>query len=266
MAINIYVTEKENKEDLSEIFRQIDELKEELAVYENSITELKSTIENLKKQMEDKPIEKIKKSTSKSIEGLYEPSEANKSNWDNLRLGDNTIEYINKRNAKCTIPLSIYELDLIREKDMNSISKKGYYKLCELLPVSPNTIAKAIYNIRENTELTHLLDLLHTKVKNCRFEVTKDGYLKIGKQITKIKKELAREWCLQCQNDGNVHEKIYDLHKAFPNIDKMQIKIVCENYDNSVLLDLLKEDKKIFIENNPSKRRNIIENNGGILK
>ena len=265
MTINIYVTEKEDNNELSELLKEISELKEVISHHEKRFAELNETISELKKSIhKDAPQKPSVKKPSKT--DFFEPSETHKVSWENLRLNDNAIEYINKRKAKCTIPLSIYELDFIRECDKQGITKKDYYKLCEQLPVSQNTVSKAIYNIRHNKELTHLLDLLHNKVKHCRFELTNDGFLKIGKTLTSINKELALEWCVQCQNNDDIHKIICLLHKAYPEIDKMQIKIVCENYDNSKLLDLIKEEKKPFIENNPSKRRNIIENNGGILK
>lgn len=205
---------------------------------------------------------KQKKKKNKQQNELFQPNEFNMKLWANLTLMGDEIQYIDGRNSRCTVPLSIYELEIIREANQHTILRKDFNELDKLLPVSYHTISKAIYNIRENPEFEELFQNLHNQILNCKFQLSDSGYIKIGKTTTPIKKELANEWVVQSQNTSHLQKLIYNIQKSNPDIEKMQIKIICENYKNPKLCDLLKENKKQFVENNPSKRRNMLRNRG----
>ena len=61
-------------------------------------------------------------------------------------------------------------------------------------------------------------------------------------------------------------EYIWNLQRRFPEINKDCIAILFYNINNKELTSLWrkKDDVEPFVENNPSKRRNLIQN-GGIL-
>ena len=57
---------------------------------------------------------------------------------------------------------------------------------------------------------------------------------------------------------------IWDLQRTYSKYDAFYIRAICENYCNPHLLRLLESKQETHIENNPSKRRNIIRNGGMI--
>ena len=68
--------------------------------------------------------------------------------------------------------------------------------------------------------------------------------------------------CDMVANKGFSYSYVFNLQKMYSNYDSWFIRKICENYDNKLLHKLIKVQKETFVENNPSKRRNLIRNGG----
>lgn len=249
MVVKIYIEDSNEEDSIEKIMVQINQLNKTVDGLQDAINLLNKDIGKLQTQICSKPAPNNnlitkRKSGDESKKGtlmdsdIFEPSNFNKKYWKHLKLDGDEIKYIADNNAKRTLPLSLYEIEVIREANEKTITKKDFQELVEIFPISNNTLAKVIYNIRSNPELIKLLSTLHNQIMNCRFNITDEGFIKIGKTITPIKKELANEWIFQCQNTNHLQKLIYNLQKVNSSIEKMQIKILCENYNNDKLLDL----------------------------
>ena len=281
MSVKIYVNDSKGDESIEKMVTQLIQLGNMVETLQDNVDTLTKVVERLKTQINPSPTESRNMMT-KAIESLgnetsqdtlehynpniFEPSKFNRKYWNHLELTGDKIKYRDKKNSNCTLPLSVHELEIIREANEKTIYKKDYHDLVDLLPVSNNTVAKAIYNIRTNPAFDKLLNNLHEQIMNCKFNITDEGYIQIGKTITPINKNLANEWIFQCQNKQHLQKLIYKIQKTNPKIEKMQIKIICENYNNDKLLNLISTKKHIYKENNPSKRRDLLQNAWGEME
>ena len=62
--------------------------------------------------------------------------------------------------------------------------------------------------------------------------------------------------------NGGKHEKVLELIRKNPHLDKLHVRILCENIDNQKLMELLQNNKKTEVVNNREKRQNLLMNGG----
>ena len=99
------------------------------------------------------------------------------------------------------------------------------------------------------------------KVTDCNFKIVNDS-LRIMGEKTYIPSNTVKEIVNIIGDKGFSELLVYRLCKSYNQYNELYIRIICENYDNPELLKLLKNDDTAFVENNPSKRRNMIRNGG----
>ena len=192
----------------------------------------------------------------------FEPAEYSKSIWKKLKLM-NDGEIIDKTRKGYHLPVDVYDLLYIVECDENGLTHGEFKDLYKEFESNNNTMGKIIYNIREHS-FDKILHKYYESIKKVKFAI-KDGYLQVNGQVTGVSKSKANEWVQLMFNSNTKQKTVRDIMTANHKIPKNLIHLVCDNYDNNNLLNLVKPaDKGQFIENNPSRRRNLIRN-GGIL-
>jgi len=109
-----------------------------------------------------------------------------------------------------------------------------------------------------------VIDEFKNKMDKITFTCTVDGKITMNNDLTSINVNSAREIIAIVENKGFSETLVLNLQKAYEYTPSLEVRIICENYNNSQLLDLLKQPNKNVVLNNPSKRRNVIRNNGVI--
>lgn len=214
------------------------------------------TAQGSKKQ----PMTKVRK--RKNDGEKFEPAEYSKSIWKKLKLMTDG-EIIDKTRQVYHLPVDVYDLLYIIECDESGLTHGDFKELYKEFESNNNTMGKIIYNIREHS-FDKILHKYYESIKKVKFAI-RDGYLKVNGQVTDVSKNKANEW-VQLMFNANMKQKtVREIMASNPNLPKNLIHLVCDNYDNNNLLNLVKPvDKGQFIENNPSRRRNLIRN-GGVL-
>lgn len=207
-----------------------------------------------------KPVRKINK--RKGNDERFEPAEYSKTLWRKLKLLDNG-EIIDTGRASYKLPVDVYDLLYIIECNEIGLSYGDFRRLYKDFESNNNTMGKIIYNIREHS-FDKILHKYYESIKKVKFEL-EDGYLKVNGEKTKVTKSKANEWIQLMFNSNRKQKTILNIKNTNKTFSKTLIHVICDNYDNNGLLDIIKPDEKgEFIENNPSRRRNLIRN-GGIL-
>ena len=206
------------------------------------------------------PMTKVRK--RKNDGEKFEPAEYSKSIWKKLKLM-NDGEIIDKTRSVYHLPVDVYDLLYIIECDETGLTHGEFKELYKDFESNNNTMGKIVYNIRKHS-FDKILHKYYESIRKVRFAI-KDGYLQVNGQITEVSKSKANEWIQLMFNANRKQKTIREIMSANPKIPKNLIHLVCDNYDNNNLLNIVKPaDKEQFVENNPSRRRNLIRN-GGIL-
>lgn len=197
--------------------------------------------------------------------------ESAKEKYHNLRLKPHFGVKYDSKDGKRTYDLYYDMFDIFYIKSLLSSNNFTNRDFDNLLNHNKHqwtvkNLSQIIYNICENHTLQKLI--IETRkffTTNNTFDES-NGMLKINDVNTHISVEQAKEWCIAYMNNGKKKDEfIWNLQRRFPEIKREFITMIIYNHNNSDLYELWKEEEKpIFIENNPSKRRNIIRS-GGIV-
>ena len=186
--------------------------------------------------------------------------------WKHLELmTDGGI--VNKGHKTFKLPVGLNELLYIMELDNPHMNRGTAKKLMEIYSINNITFGKLIYNIRETNNFDNILETYHKSLSDAVFRV-KNGVIYVNNTNTKVSNEIASEWVQILANSSKKQEKILEIQKQYGHLNKDMIRIICDSYNNPKLNTLLSFSKNInnksFVENNPSKRRNLIQN-GGVM-
>ena len=183
---------------------------------------------------------------------------------------DGRIEYNNKKNSRTFIlNYNIHDIFYIKSVIENNFTWGDFRELVSLnKDWNDMNLKKVIYNIQYNPKLNKILENLEKKISECEFEKVGE-FIKINNFISHITPKQAQTWCnMYINSNKNKEEYIWNLQKRFPEIDAMCIRIILYNLNNNELTStwtVEKDINDIWIENNPSKRKNLIQNSGGIV-
>ena len=244
-----------------EIDKKMDKIMEQLSSKHLDVSNLKTKKPALNHQ-DSKKQTGVKARKRKGNDEKFEPADYSKVIWKKLKLMDNG-EIVAKTRSNYRLPVDVYDLLYIIECEESGLSHGEFKELYKEFESNNNTMGKIIYNIREHS-FDKIVHKYYESIRKVRF-VVKDGYLKVNGETTKVNKSKANEWVQLMFNSNRKQKTIREIMNANPKIPKNVIHLVCDNYDNNKLLTLVKPvDKGQFVENNPSRRRNLIRN-GGIL-
>ena len=269
---------RELKELVSNSYKMVDELLTELNIVKDYIKNDLTTIltpKDTKKESKETITRALKNlnkqsSNSKTKTGrqvkdtdIYVPNKSLRVEWKYLELRDDgTI--VNKSKRVFKLPVDLNLLLYIMECDKTPMDRATAKLLMSKYKLEYQFFGKLIYNIRETNSFDNVLKKYNNNLAKARFSI-KNNMLCVNKINTNIPISTAKEWIHILSNTTFKQKKILDFQKANPDIDKNMIRIVCDSYNNNQLFSLLKNVKKdTFVENNPSKRRNLIKN-GGLL-
>lgn len=249
----------------STLLERFDELKE--LTEPKIVNATNKSTEVVKKQLGEltqsaQGTDKRKSVVRKNNNERFEPADYSKGIWAKLKLLDNG-QIVDKTRSRYVLPVDVYDLLYVIECDENGLTHGEFKELYKQFNSNNNTIGKLIYNIRENS-FDKIVKKYYNSIKKVKFEIY-DGYLRVNGEKTTISVSKAREWVDLMFNSNRKQSKILEIVNANPSIGKNLIHVICDNYNNSELLSLIKEpEKEPFIENNPSRRKNLIMN-GGVL-
>lgn len=204
----------------------------------------------------------------RSLNAIWEPSETVKRSHSNMEdrkyyfdYETGLIEYKAPNNV-CYKCCSLNELLILQE--CNPIYRKDVVALRKLLKKHPadNSFAGLIYQYK-NGMFDEIISNFKNNVGNCKFKIYSNKLWFMGVEST-ITVSTAKELISIIENKGFSEVLVHKLCKSYSAFNEVEVRIVCENYDNTQLLSLLKEPNKNVVLNNPSKRRNVIRNNGVI--
>lgn len=204
----------------------------------------------------------------RSPNAIWKPSETVKKNnakmWDreykfNYETG--LIEWKSSNGVTYKV-CSLNELLIIHE--CNPVYRKEVVQLRKQLNKHPadNSFARLI-DLYQNGIFNEIISIFKTNVLKCKFKSYFNKLWFMGTEST-ITVSTAKELVSIIENKGFSEVLVYKLCKSYPSCNPVEVRIVCENYNNSQLLDLLNQTNKNVVLNDPSKRRNLIRNNGVI--
>ena len=215
-----------------------------------------------KKKSKSNKIKTVKKSSRSKGNDTFQPTEYSRKHWDNLILLD---DYRIKENSRrgFILPVDLNDLLYLIECDTPKMTYNDYKELMVKYDSNPNTFGKIIYNIREG-KFSNVLKTYRDCLKNTKFSIHPvNDTIRINKVNTTVRKEQAREWIDIIINSSNKEEKIMNLQMENKNIPKMYVRTICDSYNNKDLLECVKaEPSEPFVENNPSRRRNLLRQGG----
>lgn len=196
-------------------------------------------------------------------------SSSAKSLYENLELlSDGSLKYTNRNKTReFILDFDIYDILFVKSvSDKSNFSMGDFKKLHTEHEWEREKVYRLIHNIRENPVLKKIIGTAkNVFVTNKDFD-KQNNILTINGSVTHIPIHQAKSWCDAYINNGKDKDVfIWELQKRFPEINRDCIAILLYNVSNNELHDVLKEDKKDvgdFVENNPSKRRNLIMNGG----
>ena len=137
---------------------------------------------------------------------------------------------------------------------------EDYRKLTKMLNFR-KSVPKFIYNYQKG-KFDDFLESLNT-YRNIEFSVSYDNRIRMNNIRTDVSVSLARELVSIINYRGYSDKLIYDLCHSC-SCSEVNAFIICLNHTDPNLLRVLKKKDELFVENDPSKRRNLIRN-GGIL-
>lgn len=180
--------------------------------------------------------------------------------WTDLKLCDNG-DIINDGYKIYHLPIQLNDLLYIMECDTPHMNRGEFKRLQAKYHINVGMFAKIIYNIRDN-RFDKVLQKYNERLSSAKFDLTSDNYLKINKSITNIKKEDAKHWVSLVLNSNKPQQSILKIQEDNKGVDKDYIRIVCDSCTNTKLNSLLNINEPMFIENNPSKRKTLLEQGG----
>ena len=129
-----------------------------------------------------------------------------------------------------------------------------------------HSLYKLIYNIRENNDLINIINEAQSVLMKPKSFSKENDVLYIDNVDTEIPVHLARDWCNVFMNNNKSRDVyVWELQRKYTHLNKDYVAIIIYNHSNDSLLDVLKKEKNTgFVENNPSRRKNLIMNGGMI--
>ena len=195
---------------------------------------------------------------------VWIPLEAHKKPYLNCFIRNNMIMGHGKKDKVYPTRWSIDEVLMVRELFLlqHQFLNKHIGSIVTVCNKQKQSVQRMCWNI-ESGNLEELI-----KDYKSQFTLLNFGKLK-GKIIvngidSKIPTSLAKEMISIVTNSSNYEVVIWDLQRTYSKYDAFYIRAICENYCNPHLLRLLESKQETHIENNPSKRRNLIRNGGMI--
>lgn len=131
--------------------------------------------------------------------------------------------------------------------------------LANILNKSSQGVTRMVWNIQEGY-LDQIIDEFKGKMSEIDFDSVEQHHsfsnlLTMNDEVTSMSIQTARELVDLMNVNGYSESTIWHTIKSYPNNDSLEVRVVCENYDNGQLLRLLHEEKGFVFENNPQKRR-----------
>lgn len=233
----------------------LDRLKKAFGVSEDVVVEVTQTKE-----------ENVEFTRYRDLNDVWEPSKTVKNNNSHMNERTYFFDYetglvkYKSSNGTCYKSCSLNELLIIHE--FNPIYRKDVVELRRILKRHPadNSFAGLIHQYQEGM-FDEIISNFKNKVTKCKFKSYYGMLWFMGVEST-ISESSAKELVGIIGNKGFSETLVYKLCKSYSQCNDVDVRIVCENYNNPQLLDLLKEPNKHATLNNPTKRRNVIRNNG----
>ncbi len=124
---------------------------------------------------------------------------------------------------------------------------------------SAQGVTRMIWNIQEGY-LDQVIDDFKSKMGEIDFAAIEQHHsfsnlLVMNGEVTNMSIRTARELVDLMNVNGYSESTIWHTIKSYPNNDSLEVRVVCENFENGQLLRLLHEDTGVVFENNPQKRR-----------
>ena len=204
---------------------------------------------------------------SRKIDALFTIPDSVTLLYNDLKLLKNgEIEYGTK-TRKFVLKYNIYDIFYIKSlSDDNNFTMGDFFKLANKNDTWDKlSLYKLIYNLRENNDLQEIINRARKVFKQDMHFDAKGDILLINNTVTHIPLHQVQSWCSAYVNGNKSRDVfIWELQKRFQELNRDYIAIILYNNGNDELANLLKENKddEVFIENNPSKRRNLIMNGG----
>ena len=281
----VYILQEEFNKELKDIKVLLTDLKKENLKLKQLILglELKLTEDKVEdKKVEDNVHKQVKtvsaneiKTTSRSNRPLLKDEDKFKILPSSSKVLYNNITLLptgelqhgsEKSRRKFLLKYNIYDLLYIKSlSDDDGFTMKDFRSIYEDNPKwSRLDLYKLIYNIRNNGELKKIMENARAVFEKDMKFTKKNDILYINGVNTEIPVHQARDWCNVYINSNKSRDVyIYELQKKFVKINKDYVAIIIYNHSNDELLDVLKKEKtNAFVENNPSKRKNLIMNGG----
>ena len=150
---------------------------------------------------------------------------------------------------------------LIREylEDNPNPSHKKINSWAEYINKSARSLQRLIYTLQEGI-LDEVISDFKSKMECIEFGIINDYVYMNGRKSTLTIKD-AKEIVILISNNGFKEETVWNLVNVYSYCESLEVRVICENWDNPTLLRLLKNNNNSdFVQNNPSKRRNMIRN------
>ena len=220
-------------------------------------------------KVESKPKKRMKLKDSDKFKIVQNSA---KKLYSDMRITeDGEIEFkVNFNNHENVMSLryDIYDVLYIKSVVFNENYTMGDFK--KLVNMDKNwsrvTLFRLIYNLENNDEFNKLLDdYVEKNFIDVGFS-KKGDIIKINGKLTYIPVHQAKSWCTYYVNNNYTKEEImWRLQKRFKEYKKEDIACIILNITDDVLSTLwgslnVKSD---FVENNPSKRKDLISS--GVL-
>lgn len=178
------------------------------------------------------------------------------------------LNHRDSRGRDWPLPFTINDVNYIDYLLKHEFTFKQFNDLAKKHEWNPVTLNKLIYNIQENKTFQNLIARYNGNIKKVNFQYH-NPYIMISGKKTDILLKEAYDWVNSAINSNkNIHEIISQLQNNFDTVNPMHIYVIVYNYNNDSLNKLFKKHiipkNTDFIENNPSKRKNLIRNSAYI--
>ena len=224
----------------------------------------KKTTQHKEKETKTTPSPKNKKmKRGKAVKDTDEfiPNKSLAKEWKDLKMHEDGTIWNHSSRKEYKLPIDLNILLYIRECDKQHMNRATMKFLMSKYDIKYGTFGKIVYNIR-NGNFNNIIRDYYAKIKKAKFSI-KNNKICVNKTNTNIPLQTAKEWIHIIVNSEYKQKSIIGLQKENSEFDKDIVRIICDSYNNSELLKLLKNvNKNTFVENNSSKRKNIISNGG----
>ena len=230
--------------------------------------------EKINNQPDTKPDETTKKKGRRTVtrrkykpEDPYVVKEQGKEYYNKIIIQKaGGLVHRDKIGRDHDLPFNINEACYMRYRIKNNFTHKDFNDLSKKYGWYPVTLNKLIFNLQENKKFNTLLDDYNEMIKTKTRFGSNGGCMVIDGLKTNITVKDAHSWCETAINSNkNIHEYILKLQKSIPNIDQQHLYDIVYNYNSNDLCSIFKKHaskRTDFVENNPSKRKNLIMNGG----